>query len=138
MTSTVGNSPDASANSVGGHVGAHIFTGEDTGLFNAVPQNGRRDPISAADVSNLNQGAYKQFENEVSDWVSRGGRVEFDVELAYSGVSKEPDRYRISYSVFNKDGTMVYKPESQELRNQAGQEFQRTSAVDMDKILNLN
>ena len=138
MTSTVGNSPDASANSVGGHVGAHIFTGEDTGLFNAVPQNGRRDPISAADVSNLNQGAYKQFENEVSDWVSRGGRVEFDVELAYSGVSKEPDSYSILYSVFDKEGNLVFEPRSQELLNQAGQVFRRTSGLEMERILKPN
>ena len=118
-------SPDASPNSVGGHIAAHRFTGEDTGLFNIVPQNGRRDPLSAADVSNLNQGAYQQFENEVSDWVSRGGRVEFEVELAYSGLSKQPDRYRILYSVFDEKGVQVVQPTRQTLYNQPGQEFRQ-------------
>lgn len=76
---------------------AHRFTGEDTGLFYIVPRNGRRDPMSAQDLSNFNQGAYSQFENEVSEWVKRGGRVEFEVELAYSGTSKAPDGYEITY-----------------------------------------
>ncbi len=85
-----------------------------------------------------NQGAYKQFENEVSKWVSRGGRVEFDVELAYSGVSKEPDAYAILYSVFDKNGVQVFKPTRQTLLIQPGQDFKRTSIDDMNKILNPN
>ena len=137
-TGIVGGSPDGDAHTVGGHIAAHRFTGEDTGLFNIVPQNGRRDPLSAADVSNLNQGSYAQFENEVSEWVKRGGRVEFDVELAYSGGSKAPDSFGISYSVFDKDGKLVFDADTQDLLNQSGQKFNRTSIDDINKALGLN
>ena len=107
-------------------------------MFNIVPQNGRPDPLSAADISNLNQGAYAQFENEISDWVELGGRVEFDIELSYSGTSNQPDSYKILYSVFDSNGTKIFELRSVTLLNQAGQSFQRTSAEEMSELLNLN
>ena len=93
--------------------------------------------MSAADVSNLNQGAYAQFENEVSEWVNLGGRVEFDVELAYSGGSKAPDAF-FSYTVLGADGGVLFKPIRRRLLNQPGQEFQRTSVEDIGRILEFN
>jgi len=83
---------------VGFHVIADRFGGQ-TNRLNVVPGNGR--PIGDG-VANLNQGAYKQFENTVARLAENpANRVEMRVETRYAdgNGSTRPDEFIASYRV---------------------------------------
>lgn len=87
---------------VGFHLVADSFDGP-TVRLNVVPGNGK--PI-ADGLPNLNQGAYKQFENEIRDLASvPGNKVEIMVEPRYSAgnTTNRPDQFIASYRVNGGD-----------------------------------
>lgn len=84
---------------VGFHIIADRFNGQ-TNRLNVVPGNGQRLPNDP--VGNLNQGAYKQFENTVARLAENpNNRVEMRVETRYAdgNASTRPDEFVASYRV---------------------------------------
>ena len=86
---------------VGFHLVADRFNGP-TNRLNVVPGNGKRLKDG---LPNLNQGPYKQFENDIFELASKNpGKVELKIELRYNhgNISARPDviygSYRLSGS----------------------------------------
>lgn len=82
---------------IGFHVIADRFGGQ-TNRLNVVAGNGR--PIGDG-LPNLNQGAYKRFENTVANLAEQGRNVEIRVETRYnaSNATTRPDEFVASYRV---------------------------------------
>lgn len=83
---------------VGFHIIADRFGGQ-TNRLNVVPGNGR--PIGDG-APNLNQGAFKRFENEIGDIASQpGNRVEVRIQAEYdpTNASSRPDSFTAQYRV---------------------------------------
>ena len=90
------------AQGAGNHLIADSLDGP-TVRLNVVPGNGK--PIGDG-LPNLNQGAYKQFENEVRELASTpGNKVEIVVEPRYSAsnTTNRPDQFIASYRVNGGD-----------------------------------
>lgn len=104
----------------GGHLGAHRFFG-DTPDEGIVPQ-----------ASNLNRGAWRKMENEWSDWVAKGYRVHYTVDVSPAGAVR-PDRFAIEYTVSSPTGEVAYRNFPM-FKNVAGQTFDRVSAGDMPAL----
>ncbi|MEP7041730.1 MAG: DNA/RNA non-specific endonuclease [Dokdonella sp.] len=80
---------------VGFHLIADRFGGP-TNRLNVVPGNGK--PIGDG-LANLNNGAYKRFENEIANLRAGGHEVEMRVSPQYNpgNVSSRPDRFVAEY-----------------------------------------
>ena len=102
----------------GGHLGAHRFFG-DTPDEGIVPQ-----------VANLNRGAWKKMENEWADWVSRGFRVDYSIDVTPPGAIR-PDSFEVEYTVTNPTTNEVVHRNWPEFENVSGQTFNRVSRGDM-------
>ena len=98
----IGNGPDARGTDVGFHLIADSLDGP-TVKLNVVPGNGK--PIGDG-IANINQGAYKAFENQVRALASDpANKVEMMVEPRYSpgNLTTRPDEFIASYRVNNED-----------------------------------
>ncbi len=115
----------------GGHAVPHRFLG-DQGEINMFPQNGVPDGVK----KNFNGSAFKTLENELADWVSSGGRVDYEVKFSNFDPAhpSRPNTVRIEYTVFNKDGVEVYRNRDR-FANEAGQTFDRISKSEIIKKL---
>jgi hypothetical protein len=83
---------------IGFHLIGDRFGGQ-TNRLNVVPGNGRR---IGDGLPNLNQGAYKRFENTVAELArDPNNRVEVRIESRYNGgnISNRPDEFVASYRV---------------------------------------
>jgi hypothetical protein len=85
----------------GGHLIATKLGGPGEAV-NLVPQN-----------FNLNRGEWKKMENEWGKAAVDGKKVEIDVQLKYTGDSKRPDSFEVTYSI---DGV----PYERTFKNQPG------------------
>lgn len=74
----------------GGHLIASIFNGPGEKL-NLVPMDG-----------NLNKGAWKKMENTWASALKNGSQVNVKVEPSYSGNSKRPDSFTVTYQINNE------------------------------------
>ena len=106
LTATGRNDPDLQSaigregrpTDIGFHLIADRFGGQ-TNRLNVVPGNGR--PL-ADGLPNLNQGAFKRFENRVAGLAEQpGNRVEMRIRAEYdpTNVSNRPDRLVGEYRV---------------------------------------
>lgn len=101
----IGN--EGEATDVGFHLIADIFNGP-TNRLNVVPGNGQ--PIAGDASPNLNNGAYKQFENAVRAAREAGHDVEVRIRLEYdpNNLTDRADQFRVSYRIdgieFSTDG----------------------------------
>lgn len=86
---------------VGFHVIADLFGGP-TNRLNVVPGNGK--PIGDG-LPNLNNGAYKRFENRIARLVEDGHEVEVRIGAQYNpgNTSSRPDRFIAQYRVDGGD-----------------------------------
>jgi hypothetical protein len=105
----------------GGHLGAHRFFG-DTPDEGIVPQ-----------ASNLNRGAWKKMENEWADWVSKGYRVDYDIDILPPGAIR-PDKFEVAYTVSNPVTGDVIRDHSTSFNNVAGQTFNRVPSSAMPSL----
>ncbi len=71
----------------GGHLIASIFNGPGEKL-NLVPMDG-----------NLNKGVWKQMENTWANALKDGKQVNVKIEPVYTGESKRPDSFSVTYSI---------------------------------------
>ncbi|WP_391592312.1 hemagglutinin repeat-containing protein [Yersinia massiliensis] len=71
----------------GGHLIASIFNGPGEKL-NLVPMDG-----------NLNKSVWKQMENKWADALKDGRQVNVKIEPVYTGNSKRPDSFNVTYSI---------------------------------------
>lgn len=102
IRTAIGNGNDARATDVGFHLVADSLDGP-TVRLNVVPGNGK--PIGDG-IPNINQGAYKAFENQVRALASQpGNKVEMMVEPRYSpgNLTTRPDEFVASYRVNGED-----------------------------------
>lgn len=115
LTATGRNDPDLQsaigregrATDIGFHLIADRFGGQ-TNRLNVVPANGR--PLDDG-LPNLNQGAFKRFENRVAGLAEQpGNRVEMRIRAEYdpTNVSNRPDRLVGEYSV--NGGNWISQP----------------------------
>jgi hypothetical protein len=86
-------------------VGFHVIAdslGGPTNRLNVVPGNGK--PIGDG-LPNLNNGAYKRFENEIARLVDDGHQVEMRVSPQYNAdnLTSRPDRFVAQYRVDGGD-----------------------------------
>ncbi|MCJ2189066.1 DNA/RNA non-specific endonuclease [Novosphingobium beihaiensis] len=86
---------------VGFHLIADRFGGQ-TNRLNVVPGNGK--PLGDG-TANLNQGAFKRFENTVADLAGDGRTVEVRITAQYdaANASNRPDSFRAQYRVEGGD-----------------------------------
>ncbi len=86
---------------VGFHLLAHAFGGP-TNPLNVVAGNGQRLEDG---LTNLNQGAYKKFENEVRAHLKAGHDVQVEIHVVYKpgNTTRRPDKFAINVTV---DGAM--------------------------------
>ncbi|MEJ2459956.1 MAG: DNA/RNA non-specific endonuclease [Novosphingobium sp.] len=86
---------------VGFHLIADRFGGQ-TNRLNVVPGNGK--PLGDG-TANLNQGAFKRFENTVADLAEDGRTVEVRITAQYdaANTSNRPDSFRAQYRVEGGD-----------------------------------
>lgn len=104
-----------------GHIIGHRFMG-DQGEKNLFPQN-----------ANFNRGAYKKLENEWAEWIKNGGTVKSEVELI-GGTADRPDKIRVAYEVFDKQGKKVHAKKAA-FDNVQGQKFDRVSTDAIKKAM---
>ena len=114
-TTTIGNGPDAQPGDVGFHLIGDRFDGP-TNRLNVVPGNGTRlDPDGP---SNLNQGAFRSFEDDVAQAIrdNPGRAVEIRIEPIYrnGNTTTRPDAFSAAFRV--EGGTF----EETIFRNQPG------------------
>jgi len=102
----------------GGHLGGHRFYGD-------TPDEG-----IAPQAANLNRGAWKKMENEWADWVSRGFRVDYSIDVTPPGAIR-PDSFEVEYTVTNPTTNEVVHRNWPEFENVSGQTFNRVSRGDM-------
>ena len=105
-----------------GHVVGHRF-GLDQGGKNLFPQD-----------ANLNNSAYKKFENELADWVDAGGEVDVTYKLDWPDGATRPDAIDIEYVVKNDAGEVIYQ-RLNSFDNQAGEVFDRMSKLEIEAML---
>ncbi len=105
----------------GGHLGAHRFFG-DTPDEGIVPQ-----------VANLNRGAWKTMENEWADWVNKGYRVDYSIDITPPGAVR-PDSFEVEYTITNPATGEVVHRNWPEFENVAGQTFARVPRGDMPDL----
>jgi hypothetical protein len=103
----------------GGHMFAHRFV-RDQGSINLVPQNG-----------DLNNVAWGHMENEWADWIKSGKRVDVEIHATPAGADR-PNAFRVNYDVVDPSNGKVVYSYSKRFLNEAGQEFNRVSAKDIE------
>lgn len=79
-----------------GHLIGDQFNGSN-GLENLVAQD-----------SKINQGDYKNFENQLAQKVNTGSDVRVSIKPEYSGDSHRPDAIVVNYSIDGKQGTRIF------------------------------
>jgi len=105
----------------GGHLGAHRFFG-DTPDEGIVPQ-----------ASNLNRGPWRTMENEWANWVQRGYRVDYSIDVYPPGAVR-PDSFEVEYTVTNPaTGEVAYR-NWPSFWNEAGETFDRVRPGDMPQL----
>lgn len=79
-----------------GHLIGDQFDGSN-GMENIVAQN-----------KDVNQGAYRKFENQLADKVRAGSDVRVSIRPEYSGDSHRPDALVVNYSIDGKQGMRIF------------------------------
>lgn len=102
----------------GGHLGAHRFFGD-------TPDEG-----IAPQAANLNRGAWKRMENEWADWVARGYRVDYDIDV-YPPGEVRPDSFEVSYTVSDPETGAVTYRNWPSFWNEPGETFDRMPSSEM-------
>jgi hypothetical protein len=99
LQTQIGN--QGASTDVGFHLIADSFNGP-TNRLNVVPGNGVR--LGPAEP-NLNQGAWKRFENQIRSLVRNGDTVDVVIEAVYNpgNTSTRPDLFRASYRIDGGD-----------------------------------
>ncbi|WP_460535681.1 two-partner secretion domain-containing protein [Chitinimonas naiadis] len=112
----IGNAAGSNNFDVGFHRGGDAL-GFPGGALNVNPGNGKPMPNDFPGVPNLNQGAYKQLENQLRDLANTpGNRVYADFRAIFSpgNTTQRPDAFSVTYSV--NGGA----PRTRVFRNQPG------------------
>ena len=109
----------------GGHFVGHRFV-LDQGMKNLFPQN-----------ANFNMGAYRNFEDEVADWISRGYDVKLMVTPNGNDAKGRPEAVTVEYQVFkpNDPGGTQMHSEIHRFYNKPDQKYKRLTSQEMDRII---